>query len=717
MAKIFDAFVTFLKQVGNFVTFDYLLIGSLALLLVLVLLCYLRTRRTYEVKLLKTVKNLNKYFIKNPTVTDENLVDFNNRMKMVPKTLRSCWQAYMLDREKSPSAYMNVDACVDQPSKTSGYKNTATTCGIFTIVIACLTVLIALARFDEDGAIRFNPFFFRAFLLPVCILILGFLFVAYLRARHTSIISDLYFEYHEFERGIDKFCSTMPPFIDYEVLFSKKEIKDGIPVLQEYLEKRKIQEQKEKEEAELNAIHYEEFDFDELGVDNSLLLERAMKESEKFFSVKSDLSEKARNKEAEMLNYQKNFDEVTKDYERKAQVLRESIKQLADQINATTIKIEANYMKKRQNEEQQKLQQLEKDYELASGRFNKQQSELQAEVDELNAEIAARKASTEEAMKAEGKTYANKVYNAVSKSVTEQSKPILEKAEEDKAALEDSIQKLNENIETKTVEFEELNSSYEKVEQDYKEKLAELAAIQNLKDYLVSDEFKSAIFNGNVPANNNDASIVSEEKDNEQLRRKEEEIKFANEKIKKYEIVTQEKEKKIKELEMQIQHLLLQQKEQSEIENRLKEQNRKLEANALALEKAQSRPNDAKKVDELLNIQKNIENENSNLLKQQEDLKHTIEQTILTLGDVGKKVANTAIQLDNTSKTAFVKESVTKPALKKEDAGEVKKPNPKNKDKIENSLGQLLSAVNKMQAKNMANKTVTNKARVNKNKK
>ena len=40
----------------------------------------------------------------------------------------------------------------------------------------------------------------------------------------------------------------MPPYIDYEILFTQKEIKDGISVLQEYLDKKAIQEQKEKEE-------------------------------------------------------------------------------------------------------------------------------------------------------------------------------------------------------------------------------------------------------------------------------------------------------------------------------------------------------------------------------------------------------------------------------------------------------------------------------------
>ena len=53
--------------------------------------------------------------------------------------------------------------------------------------------------------------------------------------------------------------------------------------MQEYLEKRALEEQKEREQAELKTLPFEEYNFEELGLENSLLIERAMKESEKFF--------------------------------------------------------------------------------------------------------------------------------------------------------------------------------------------------------------------------------------------------------------------------------------------------------------------------------------------------------------------------------------------------------------------------------------------------
>lgn len=490
--NVFKSITSFFKELSNYVTFDYIVYGSVGLLVLVMVISLIRTNYTYEVKLLRNVSKLNKYFAKNPYVNDENIVELNTRMKNVPKALRYCWQEYMLNRDKVPSEYMNTTVCVDQPCKASAYGNVATTVGIFTIVISVLAFLLGMARMAVDEAVRFNTFLFEVLLLPLLVLALGYLFVTFLRARHTSINADLYYTFHEFERNINKACTTMPAFIDYEVLFTKKEIKEGIPVLQDYLEKRAIEEKREREEAELNASQFEYYDFDDLGVDNSLLLERAMKECEKYINVKRDLASKVQSKETEMFNYQKNFDEVTKDFERKAQASRESIAQLTDQINQTTVKIEANYMKKRLNEEQTKLQQLEKDYELASTRFQKQQDEMNAEVQTLNDEIAKRKATTEEAMKAECKNYANKIYGQISKTVQDQSKPYIDQINEDKNNLEETISELKSNVTSTTDELNKVTNELATRTEEYNVKVAEIKALKDLKAYLTSPEFKKS---------------------------------------------------------------------------------------------------------------------------------------------------------------------------------------------------------------------------------
>ena len=513
LANIFNSLSEFFQELGNYITFDYLVLGGLGLLLLTIIVSVIRTSKTYEVKLLKNITKLNKYFIKNPYVNDENIVELNEKMKSVPRTLRYCWQEYMLNRDKSPSEYMNTNTCIDQPAKTSAYANTATTCGIFTVVISILTLILGFAGKVANDQIRFNVLFFEVFLVPILVLALGLLFVAFLRARHTSINADLYYSFHEFERNINKACTTMPAFIDYEVLFTKREIKEGIPVLQDYLEKREIEEKRAREEEELNATKYEYYEFDELGVENALLLERAMKESEKYLNVKRDLSQRVNSKETEMYNYQKNFDEVTKDFERKAQAARESLNQLTEQINATTVKIEQNYMRKRYTEEQTKLQQLEKDYELATSRFQKQQEEMQGEIDALKQEIERRRSIIEEAMKAECKSYANKIYGQISRTVQEQSKPYLDQISEDKANLEKTIEELKISIEEKTSELSKVSSELNIAHDQLEVKKAELEATKDLKEYLTSAEFKQSFMSKKSTKELEDGRVVEVSED------------------------------------------------------------------------------------------------------------------------------------------------------------------------------------------------------------
>jgi hypothetical protein len=131
----------------------------------------------------------------------------------------------------------------------------------------------------------------------------------------------------------------MPEVIDFEILFTKKEIKENIPALQEYLEKSEALEKKRKEEEAMLSLIGENYDFEELGVDSSLLLERAMKESEKYLNVKRNFSERMRAKEQEKINFQKNFDEVTKDFERKAQAVGKLSITLANKLTKQQLKL------------------------------------------------------------------------------------------------------------------------------------------------------------------------------------------------------------------------------------------------------------------------------------------------------------------------------------------------------------------------------------------
>ena len=510
-ATIFGSIIEVFNNLGTFAGgleegLQYILFISLGLFVLCVGICLMFIGRTYESRLLKSVIGFNRYFKRNPYINEDNLVEVNSRFKTVPKTLRHSWHEYMLNRDRQPSEYINTVSCIDQPTRSSAYKNISNTVLFVTIMIAVITLFanlvcnyaLTVGADTMGGAVEmqtmtFDDGIFPCLLMPLLYLFIGSFIVTVLKLMESSRYADLYFEFHEFERYLDKACSTMPSFVDYEVLFTPKEIREAIPVLQEYLEKRAALDQKEAEEAELNANHFENFDFEPVGVESALLLDRAMLEGEKYFNFKRGLTERITSKEQEKFNFQKKFDEVTKEYDRKSQAVRENMSSLTEQLNATSVKIEANYLKKRLNEEQQKQQQLEKDYEYAQINFTKQQQEMEQEIAQLTAEIKDKKSQVEANMMSECRNYSNKVWGEINKTLTAQQEPIVREKEERAAALQEEIDKMTILVADQDADIKAKQDYILKLEQDIKTRLAEIDAINNVRDYFNTPEFRQRV--------------------------------------------------------------------------------------------------------------------------------------------------------------------------------------------------------------------------------
>ena len=81
---------------------------------------------------------------------------------------------------------------------------------------------------EDDGWYEFPDYFLRIGTTPLIVLTVGLLVIAFIRLWHSYFSADLYDDFHDFERLINKSCSTMPAYIDYEVLFTDREIKEGI---------------------------------------------------------------------------------------------------------------------------------------------------------------------------------------------------------------------------------------------------------------------------------------------------------------------------------------------------------------------------------------------------------------------------------------------------------------------------------------------------------
>ncbi len=406
------------KIVSVFVELWFWPVIFLGLMILAVIVLGTLVKKSYENKILKSVNKLNKYFLSKPFITEENLVEFNLKMKKVPKVLRNNWQIYMLNREDAPTKYINVDTCIDKPLKTGSIEKNMQNFTTFTILLSLLAFIAGL-KYAGLTQNQFLPIMFYALLVPTALAIIYTITILAVRASKNDIYACLYENFPLYERNLTKAVSTLPAYVDYEILFTRKEIKEGIPILQQYLEKRALVEQQELEKARENSVAVEQYDFSDLGVDGSLILERSMKESETFINIRRRLQNEINSIETEMSNYKKNYEETLKDMQRKLQASRENLESLKVQQEESTNRIESNYIRKQQADEIKKQQQLEKDIEEATTKFTDEQTSLQQDIDKREKEIAEKKEFVEQAMELEFKHYANTLYKALTEKATE----------------------------------------------------------------------------------------------------------------------------------------------------------------------------------------------------------------------------------------------------------------------------------------------------------
>lgn len=445
-ADLFQNIVAFFQSARESISLEYLLYIFVGIeILTIIVFCFI-VHNVYELKLIRAVDKINAYLYEVQYINENNLIEFNNMMKRVPKTLRYHWQQYMLNRDKNPSYYMSVENCIDRPLKTSTFSTTIKTFKYLGFVYAILSFIISCGW--ATGLASVAPdYFILVFAIPLVILLLTYLFILVLNIRKTSNANELYQTFQIFNRFIDKAVSTMPDYVDFEVLFTAQEIQRGIPVLNEYIEKRQLQEQEEMKRARENAIQHEQYNFESAGEKGELVLERAMKETELFVSLRSRLEAEIQQLEGEIESLKRNFDNTTKDYQKKLQASKENSERLREQQEATTNRIENNYIRKQQADEIRKQEQIEKDQEDAQLRFNQEINNLATEIQKRKEELQEAKVNVEKSMLSEYKTFANKIYKEIRDTVNEQVKEerdeLISSREEVARELEDTLAKLD----------------------------------------------------------------------------------------------------------------------------------------------------------------------------------------------------------------------------------------------------------------------------------
>ncbi len=417
LCDIVNSIVNFFSSFSNMIGLDVLFFIALAVEVVLAVFFLIKSAFSYEASLNRALDKLNYWLFEKKTVTEDNIKDLNMIFKTkTPKRLCYYWQQYILFREGSPSSYLSSENLVEKPLKTSSYNSNIKNLTIFTTIWALIVAMFVLIVSCFDSYLT-GLATIMALLVPIFVAIIGVVFIVYLRARKNSILNSLYQNVSLFGRFMDNACIDLPSYIDYQILFTPQEIEKGQPVLREFLDYKARKEKEEFNKAKEQEVEYETYDFSSTGVDGSIVLDRAMKESELFLKRKEKILVKISQIEAELDSRKKNFDNVQKDYQTKAQASKENVNRLRQMQEETTNRIESNYYRKQQTQEIAKQEQLEAEFEQQRAKYLLEKNEGEEEIKKLNDELDEYKNSVENAMIGEYQTFFDKFCHSAEKVV------------------------------------------------------------------------------------------------------------------------------------------------------------------------------------------------------------------------------------------------------------------------------------------------------------
>lgn len=457
--KFFDGIQSFFNSMGEYIrNFSYLFLIFVGAFLLLSVVIIIITSFAYECTLTRTIDKINKFLERNPRINDDNLVAFNNLMKArsVPKAFRRQWQQFMLYREHPASYYMSFKHCVENPLRNSSYQQQMGVYKIISYILVALSLVVSV--FMSVQSVNANLVLQDIVIIPITILVAYWLISMILDLIHNATSGDLFQNYQYFEINIDKAMLTLPEFVDYEVLFSQEEIKSGIPVLFAYLQKRAVQEQQELEKARIKSVEHEKFDFDKAGLDGSLVLDRAMRETENFSAQRKKYLQEIERVNNEITALENNYKEQVKEYQRQVQTSKETVENLKTQLEQASSTIEMNYIKKQMRDEIDRQQLSEKNFDIATDKYNQSVKSLDQEIKHYNEEIVKAKEALETAMLSEFNTYSVKVYNNLEKIVDEKSQERMDDYKDQIKDLETQLEDKNEELENVYTRYQEVVS-------------------------------------------------------------------------------------------------------------------------------------------------------------------------------------------------------------------------------------------------------------------
>lgn len=468
MVEIVNAIVNFFKNVGSRLGADLIAIIAFSITALILIVALLVSYFSIEASTNRKVKQINRYLLNNPFVTDENIVEFNRIMKTrIPHSMRYQWQKFMVNRDDKPSTYLSEDNCITKPFRNSMFVQILKQVKYVVAVVAIFAFAFILGALPT-GTSSLVEILLRASVVPMCIAVITFIFLSLMNAKRNSLLNEVIYNFDEMQHSLDRAVSTFPAFVDYEILFTRKEIVAGIPVLQEYLQKRAEYEQEELERARLSQVEHENYDFSKLGIKGNLIMDRAMKECEFYLGNRKNLL-------ADIDSIQNQKDLITSSFEdknranqRKLRDIKETIDRLKEKLNTTTNKIVGNDIIRQQADEVKKQQLVEKEMEDDTNHYNQDIQKLEDQIARKRQEIENNRKLVEATLINDFKDYSDKIYEELKKIADSHVFEEIDKLKVEKDKLAHELEDREQYIIEKNALYEEKvkeNDSYKDIKQ------------------------------------------------------------------------------------------------------------------------------------------------------------------------------------------------------------------------------------------------------------
>lgn len=447
-----------------------------------ILLFVLKSVFSYEARLKRALDKANAWLFKYKKIDANNIKTFNDIVKKGPKRYAYYWQQYILYRDGGPCNYMSEENLIEKPLRTSSWKNNVKNLGIITAVWAVISFVFGLASqyTPQQQYLSFQSMAV-ALIIPSAVALIGVIALIVIKGKRVLNLDDIYHMYGLFSRFLTNACVDLPPYIDFDLLFTPKEIEKGNAQLREYYEARARKAKEEFERAKNSDQRVVEYHFEDVGVDGTLLLNRAMKESDSYISKKTSIESRMAQVEAQKDALRRNYENVQMDLQRKIQASKENIRKLIEQQAATTSRVEVGLLRQQQEKEANKQDSLQKDYDAEEARYKLQKNELEKEISELRVQLDQSLAEAEKGMSAEYQTFFEKVmksaYSVAEKQIDAEKKEIIkqrDKNENELINVQTQVKRLlDENI-TLRAKIDQILNEKEAAGEDIEELSAEI---------------------------------------------------------------------------------------------------------------------------------------------------------------------------------------------------------------------------------------------------